>query len=150
MASYGDLEEMRRKMSKVLEEQRQKDLGFISGYTCAQISPTMNCGQVYSCANYNPNNSKTPSDEEFYYRSVGAENQKLLNEMRNLKAKSETLVYQNRVLIERVRQLESENDIFKTKKDKKKNIEVKVHDSVNKVGNALTSIYQKFITWLNT
>jgi hypothetical protein len=145
-----ELTEQRKKMLRMLEEQRQVNPNGYQGYTCAIISPTVNCGAVYNCASYNPNMANTPNDEELYYRSVGVENQKLLNEMRSLKAKYETLVYQNRVLIERIRQLESENNGFKAKKAKKFDFDVKIYESLNKLGNYGKKLYQDVINWFNT
>ena len=150
-SNRNELEEMRRKMLSILEEQKPKptNWGAISGYTCAQISPTYQ-GQIYSCASYNPNNSKIPSDEELYYRSVGTENQKLLGEMQHMKARYETLVYQNRVLIERVRQLESENNAFKAKKNKKKDFDVAINNFFTKIKVGIVESYQSVVNWFNT
>jgi len=57
---------------------------------------------------------------------------------------------QNAQLVDEINRLRRENIELKTKKSKKKDFDIKVYDSLNKVGNGFSGLYQKFITWLNT
>ena len=74
----------------------------------------------------------------------------LRNENRQLVSNIQKVLAQNAQLVDEINRLRRENIELKTKKSKKKDFDIKVYDSLNKVGNGFSGLYQKFITWLNT
>jgi len=92
---------------------------------------------VHTCASYQEPRRLT--DEEIYYRSVGEQNQKLLQE----KQKLITTIQQ---LQNEVRRLREENGINKVKEEKKEVFK----DNIVTVKKFFENLYNKTIEWFNT
>jgi len=154
----NDSEEFRKRMLKILSEEKQqydigqcvKMSGIISGttYVCQQPE-YVNAydSQGRSCAKVSSSYQQRQSDYDAWSNAtitaLRNDNQQLRNAMQGAVAK-------NAQLIDEINRLRHENAELKAKKEKKKDFDVKVYNSLNTVGNKFTSIYQKFITWLNT
>lgn len=146
------------RLQSAIEERRKKQCyeigaktsGIISGttYVCQQPeyvdaydSQGRSCARVLSSVQQRQSDYDAWSNATI--NSLRNENQKLMGELQKL-------IAERRQLIDYINNLNKENEILKGKKEKKKDFDVKVYNSFNKAGNMFTSIYQKFIAWLNT
>jgi hypothetical protein len=115
---------------------------------CAQANPDYS-GQYNTalgiCGAYIPPAYEPPkSDQEIYYRSIGVENQKLLQEKQRLV--NQILMLQNELRI-----VKEENYNYKVKATKKKwNVDVAIYDFFTKVGVSISALYQDVVKWFNT
>ena len=114
-------------------------------YVNAYDSQGMSCAQV--SAAYMPNGGVNYERHDDW---SNATIDHLRNENRQLVSNIQKVIAQNAQLINEINRLRRENAELKTKKEKKKDFDVKVYDSLNKVGSGFSGLYQKFITWLNT
>jgi hypothetical protein len=139
----GELrEEAKREIEtqrKHLEDMRKN----LAQYTCATIrDPNM-----YTCVSYDepilpPTKSVDSKARNMYEEKI----EELIKKINTISAENIILKSQVTLLITEVKKQREE----KAKKEKKKDFDVKVYDSLNKVGGGFSGLYQKFIKWLNT
>ena len=138
---YDEAEEFRERIKKMVKLNESS-----SNYgQCAQINPNyLNPNYCGASLSYQPAYEPPKSDQEIYYRSIGVENQKLLQEKQRLV--NQILMLQNELRI-----VKEENFNYKFKAEKKKwNIDVTIYNFFTKVGTGFKSIYQDILNWFNT
>jgi len=134
----NEIDDFRKRLLEEIEASRkQGNYG-----QCAQISPNY-CGALYPTPPQASVSYQEPqrrlSDEEIYYRSVGEQNQRLLQEKQKLVQTILTLQNELRILKE-------ENGSLKVKEEKKKVFK----DTIAEAKQFAENLYRKTIEWFNT
>ena len=146
MYPYDEAEEFRERIKKMVKLNEQRaDYGRCSTPIpqqgqCAQI-PSYLCGMSYQPA-YEP----PKSDQEIYYKSVGIENQKLLQEKEKFLQEKQKLILQVQSLQNELRKLKEANYNYTLKENKNKIFK----DFFLSVKEGSKLLYRDIIKWFNT
>ena len=148
---YNEAEEFRERNQKMVKLNEQRaDYGRCStpipnanpnNGTCAQI-PSYLCGMTYRQPVYEP----PKSDQEIYYRSIGNENQKLLQEKEKFLLEKQKLILQVQALQNEVRKLKEANYNYTLKENKSRIFK----DFFLSIKEGSKLLYQDIIKWFNT
>jgi hypothetical protein len=156
MSYQPDFDENLRRLEEEIEKRRKKQCyeqmkpttpycgsSFCEApnYVNAYDSQGMSCAKVLS--SHIPNYQRHDDWDK-------AKIEMLQKEIQNLNAEKSRLILNNSELIVELRRVMEENSKLKAKREKKKDFDVKVYESVNGVGNTFKNLYNRFMTWLNT
>ena len=153
----NDFDENLKKLKKAIEDRRKKQCYDMNTLYNTQVTGTTafckkpeyydvfnsqgySCSKISAAASYASNNMNEATIE--YLKT---ENQKLQNAMQGAITKNAQLIDEINKLRYEIIELKGQ----KTKIIRKIDLKAKTNKSVNKVNDTFTSIYQKFITWLN-